>query len=243
MGGTEADTAVVARRGSTSWHLEVTGRPSHSSQIFTDAVGDGALFEAARILDGFRRELAGERYLTFNPGLAVGGTEAAVEPSGERGNAFGKSNVVAGKAVVVGDLRTISPEQLANAKQRMQAITARHLPHTDATLEVSDSYPPMPPSEGNLRLLALLDQTSRDLGHGPVTAVDPSDAGAADVAFTAGRVEMALDGLGLLGAGEHTVEETADLGTLRIQTRRAAVLLDRLANGWANGLADELSIP
>ena len=230
-GDNRVDTAVVARRGSTSWRLEVAGRPAHSSQIFRDEVGAGAIFEAARILDRFRSELAGERHLTFNPGAIVGGTEASFDAGPARGEAFGKNNVVAERAIVTGDLRTISPEQLARAKRRMQAAAADSLPHTSATLTFDDSYPPMPPSEGNLRLLAMLDRVSRDLGHGPVTAVDPSDAGAADVAFTAGRVEMAIDGLGLLGRDEHTVEETADLATLRVQTARAALLLNRLAGG------------
>src|ERR1017187_7942871 len=41
--------AVVARRGTTSWLLSVTGTPAHSSQIFSEPVGAGAVFEAARI--------------------------------------------------------------------------------------------------------------------------------------------------------------------------------------------------
>jgi glutamate carboxypeptidase len=40
---------------------------------------------------------------------------------------------------------------------------------------------------------------------------------------------MILDGVGLMGDGGHTVNETADLRTLPSQTRRAALLLYRLA--------------
>jgi glutamate carboxypeptidase len=39
---------------------------------------------------------------------------------------------------------------------------------------------------------------------------------------------MALDGLGLMGEGGHTEQETADLSTLASQTKRAAVLMYRL---------------
>jgi len=39
---------------------------------------------------------------------------------------------------------------------------------------------------------------------------------------------MALDGIGLMGSGGHTVDEVADLGTLDSQTARAAVLMYRL---------------
>ena len=86
----------------------------------------------------------------------------------------------------------------------------------------------MSPTEGNKRLLTLYDAVSRDLGFGPVTAVNPRRAGAADVSFAADHVEMAIDGLGLLGGGSHTPEEFADLRTLQIQAQRLGVLLYRL---------------
>ncbi|HET6628186.1 MAG TPA: M20/M25/M40 family metallo-hydrolase [Woeseiaceae bacterium] len=221
-------TAVIARRGYTGWQLVVAGTPAHSSQIFTGDIGDGAAFEMARILDGFRRELSGERYLTFNPGVVLAGTRVDYDDEHSSGEAFGKANVIAGRAVASGDLRTLTPEQLASAKSRMQDIVSRHLPGTSAEIEFADGYPPLAPTDGNRRLLSLYDQASRDLGFGPVTAVDPSDAGAADISFTAGRVVMALDGIGLMGSGGHTVEETADLATLPSQTKRAALLMYRL---------------
>jgi glutamate carboxypeptidase len=39
---------------------------------------------------------------------------------------------------------------------------------------------------------------------------------------------MAIDGIGLLGHGNHTADEVADLRTLPIQSQRLAVLLLRL---------------
>ncbi|MGH8168755.1 MAG: M20/M25/M40 family metallo-hydrolase, partial [Woeseiaceae bacterium] len=104
----------------------------------------------------------------------------------------------------------------------------KHLPGTSADIEFTDGYPPLAPTDGNRRLLSLYDQASRDLGLGGVSAVDPSAAGAADISFTAGRVTMALDGIGLMGEGGHTVQETADLATLPSQTKRAALLMYRL---------------
>lgn len=227
-GAADYRTAVTARRGSTSWDLRVTGRAAHSSQIFREDVGAGAIFEAARILQRFHAELSAVPYLTFNPGVILGGTEVAYDAAQARGSAFGKNNVVAEHVVVSGDLRTLSAEQLAEARTRMLAIAAEHLPHTAAELTFTDSYPPFAPSEGNGRLLAMFDQVSRDLGFGPVVAVDPRAAGAADISFTAGLVEMALDGLGTGGADDHTARETIDLRTLSIQAKRVAVLLHRL---------------
>jgi glutamate carboxypeptidase len=221
-------TAVIARRGTTGWTLRVKGQPAHSSQIFRPDIGSGAIFEAARILNAFREKMAGEPHLTFNPGTIVGGTAVEFDGVQARGTAFGKTNVIAEHVVVAGDLRTLSPEQLAKAKKSMESIAAASVPHASATLTFDEGYPPMAPTDGNRKLLAMYDQASRDVGAGPVTAVDPDRAGAADVSFVAGEVKMILDGVGLMGRDDHTVKETADLSTLPSQTKRAAVLLHRL---------------
>ena len=105
------------------------------------------------------------------------------------------------------------------------------MPHTAGTLTFDDGYPPMAPTEGNARLLDLYSRGSQSLGFGPVLAVNPDRAGAADVSFVAGRAEMVLDGIGLMGRDGHTPQETADLTTLPSQTKRAALLLLRLARG------------
>ncbi len=224
-------TAVIARRGSVDWHLEVTGTPAHSSQIFQPEVGAGAIFEAARILDGFYRRLSTVADLTLSPGLVLAGTDVSFDSETSRGTAFGKSNVVAGRAVAAGDLRTLSPAQLTDAQTTMKALVANGLPGTTARLTFGEGYPPMAPTVGNRRLLELLDRTSRDLDLGAVSAVDPRNAGAADVSFVAAEVPMVLDGLGLMGSGGHTVEETADLSTFPTQTAKAALLLYRIAQG------------
>jgi glutamate carboxypeptidase len=223
--------AVISRRGAGGWTLTVTGVPAHSSQIFKPEVGAGAVYETARILNGFYERLSKEPYLTFNPGVALGGTQVTVDTTGTVGSANGKSNVVAEHMTVTGDLRTLSPEQLAKAKQTMTEIVRQHLPRTDAAITFDDGYPPMAPTDGNRRLLALYDQVSRDLGFWPVGPVDPSKAGAADVSFVAHVVPMAIDGVGLSGHDDHTVKETADLRMLPVQTKRAAVLLWRLSQG------------
>ena len=224
----DPSTAVTARRSSGRWQIKVTAKSSHSSQIFTDEVGAGAIYELSRILSGFYTELRGEEYLTFNPGLAIGSTQVEFNPEPLQAKASGKDNIVAPVAVASGDLRAITPQQIRQTQERMKKIVAAHLPQTSAEISFADSYPPMAPTEGNKRLLGLYDTVSRDLGFGPVTAVDPRRAGAADVSFAADHVEMAIDGLGLLGGDSHTPTEFADLRTLQIQAQRLAVLLYRL---------------
>jgi glutamate carboxypeptidase len=228
-GAGDPKTAVVSRRGAGSWNLVVTGTPAHSSQIFKPEVGAGAVYESSRILNEFYTKLRGEAYLTFNPGLALGGTAVKTDSTGIGGLASGKRNVVAEHMTVAGDLRTLSPAQLAKAKRTMEQIVATHLPKTSAEITFDDGYPPMAPSMGNKRLLGMYDRASRDLGTGPVVAVDPSRAGAADVSFVARYVPMIIDGIGLSGHDDHTEKETADLRGLRSQTKRAALVMYRLS--------------
>ena len=221
--------AVTARRGTSSWKLEVKAKTGHSSQIFRSDVGYGANYELARILDGFRRKLAGEAHLTFNPSLVLGGTAADIDEVLSKGSASGKTNVIAERAVAIGDLRTLSKEQLAKARETMQAVVAESpLGQTTATLTFDDGYPSLAPSAGNEGMLVEYDRASRDVGAGAVAAVSPDRAGAADVSFISGIVPNIIDGIGLMGTDDHSPNETADLTTLPSQTKRAALLLYRL---------------
>lgn len=228
-GDSNPKTAVIARRGSIDWILKTTGTRAHSSQVFQPEFGDGAIYEAARILNRFRSELKDLENLTFNPGVIVGGTDVTYDENNNRGTAFGKDNVISSNVTVSGDIRAMSPEQLEVAKQHMQEIVADNLTMTGATLTIGDGYPPMAPSDGNYRLLEMYNQASFDLGFGPVEAVNPRNAGAADISWVAEHVEMAMDGVGLMGAGGHTLDEVADLRTLPIQAKRAALLMYRLS--------------
>jgi glutamate carboxypeptidase len=220
-------TATIGRRGINSWTLETTGVTGHSGGIFDAEHGSGAVYEAARILAAFQAELGSEKYLTINPSVIVGGTKATLEDY--RGTAEGKTNVISPVAVARGDIRYISLEQERKAVERMQAIVARHLPLAGATLRFDDgAYPPMAPTPGNEALLQVLDGASRDLGLGPVPALDPGERGAGDIGFIA-HLLPGLDGLGSGGGGNsHAPGEYTDLSTLTPMSQRAAVLIYRL---------------
>jgi len=224
----DQDWATIARRSSSSWILEVEGKQAHSSGIFRDDVGAGAIFEAARILNGFYEEVRGEEYLTFNAGTIQGGTDVEYDDQQNRGSTFGKTNVVPRKAIVHGGLRTISLDQLARAKEKMQAVVAQSHPHTSATIRFRDSYPPMTPTKGNERLQIALSDVNEALGRGPMPALDPSLRGAADISFVAPYTD-GLAGLGAVGKGGHTPNESLDLSTMPLAIKRAAILMYRLS--------------
>ena len=228
--GHEPGAAVVGRRGFSAWRLRVTGEQGHSSNIFGDTLGSGAVFEAARILSAFHAHLR-EPGVTFNPSVIVGGTDVALDAGTATGHATGKTNVVAREVVVDGDLRFLTRDQLERTRARMRAIVeSGPLPRTAATLTFSDGMPSMEPTAANLALLRAYDACSRDLGHGPVTAHDPARRGAGDIAFVSGRLP-ALDGLGAVGTGEHAPGEHIALEALPVQVERAALLMYRLVTG------------
>jgi glutamate carboxypeptidase len=222
------NTGTIARRSSSSWMLTTTGIQGHSSQIFKDELGYGAIFEAARIVNAFREELVGEEYLSFNPGTIVGGTDIAYDPVTARGTTFGKTNVVSQAATVHGGIRTISTEQLDKAITMMKDIASQNLPGTTAKIEFKTSYPPMAPTKQNYVLLDKLESVNVDLGYGKLEPLDPGKRGAADISFVAPHVDASLAGMGPDGFGEHSEKEGLDLTSFPKTTTRAAILIYRL---------------
>ena len=222
------NTGTIARRSSSSWMLTTTGIQGHSSQIFKDELGYGAIFEAARIVNAFREELVGEEYLSFNPGTIVGGTDIAYDPVTARGTTFGKTNVVSQAATVHGGIRTISTEQLDKAITMMKDIASQNLPGTTAKIEFKTSYPPMAPTKQNYALLDKLESVNVDLGYGKLEPLDPGKRGAADISFVAPHVDASLAGMGPDGFGEHSEKEGLDLTSFPKTTTRAAILIYRL---------------
>ncbi|HEY5666197.1 MAG TPA: M20/M25/M40 family metallo-hydrolase [Gammaproteobacteria bacterium] len=224
----DTDWATVARRGASGWRLEVSGRQAHSSQVFSAEVGAGAIFEAARILNAFYERVRGEEFLTFNAGAILGGTTVDYDYELNRGTAFGKTNVVPNTVVVHGGIRTISPEQLERAQEAMLSVVATSLPHTTAELTFDEGYPAMAPTEGNMALQAMFSDINEALGRGPMPALDPLKRGAADISFVAPYAD-ALAGLGGIGKGGHSPNESFEVDSMPLAVKRAAILMYRLS--------------
>ena len=221
--------ATVARRGWSSWLLRVDAKAAHTQGIFSEASGYGAIYEAARILNGFREAMAGEKYLTFSAGVIVGGTAVTYDTTLVSGTASGKLNIIPKSATVQGDLRFLTLDQLEKARARMREIASKNLPGSSAQITFAGESPPMPPTPGNYALLATLDSVTRALGYGPTEALDPGLRGAGDISFV-GQYADALDGLGVVGRSAHTPDETLSLKSIPKATIRAAVLINRLAH-------------
>lgn len=221
------DWGSIARRSAGSWTVSATGTSAHSSGVFSNQAGYGAIYELARILDQFRRELP-ETNLTYNVGLIAGGQTAKLDAGQVRAEATGKTNIIAPTAIARGDLRALSNDQIARTQAKMRVIVDQHLPGTGATLSFDDGYPAMAPTAGNTALLAKLNAVNADLGLKAMPPLDPLKRGAGDISFVAGDVD-GLVGLGTDSDGDHTPRETVDLASIKRQAKRAAILMTRLS--------------
>ncbi len=219
------DAATIGRRASGGWHLSVTARTGHSAGVF-GRDGFGAVYEAARVVNAFREQLI-EPDLTFNAATLVAGTSAQWDDAESQGKAFGKSNVIPRDAQVRGDLRYLTAEQGARARERMQAIVEQSLPGTRSRISFHEAYPPMAPTPGNLKVLEAYSRASADAGLGPVVAFPPGQRGAGDVQFVAPLIDS-LDGLGAAGGGAHTPDEWLEIASIERGAIRAALLIYRL---------------
>lgn len=228
---TMPNTATTARRGITNWMISTEGNEAHSSEIFQKKAGFGAINELVRILDTMRAQLSSEQYLSFSPGLILGGTAVNYDKNNSQGTAFGKGNVIAKSAMAKGDLRFLTAEQKNNAKKKIAVIVDSHLPRTTASIAFQDAIPAMPPTAANLKLLKKYSQASNKLGYGNVEPLDPGCRGAGDISHIASLVSASLAGLGPVGTGAHSEKETLDIQSLPIQTQRAALLIYWLTHG------------
>ncbi len=213
--------------------LKVTGQQGHSSGVFRS--GYGAIYEAARILDEFRRELASETNLTFNPGTIVGGSDVMYDSLTQRGTTASKTNIIAPVTWVQGDLRAMNPEQVIRAQTKMQEIVARHLLGTAAEISFGAGYPPMAVTPGGEKLLGFYSDVSNALGYGRLSASDPARRGAGDLSFVAPFID-GIEGLGALGNGAHSPTESVSLPALTMQTERATLMLYRLSKESADAV-------
>ncbi len=221
------DMASIARRSSTEWKVTVTAKSGHSSGVFSDAVGFGAAYELARIVDAFREE-AREPNATFNVGYMAAGTTATANEADTAATATGKTNIIPAQAIARGDLRTLSNGQTDSIRAKMKAIVDKPLAGATASIEFGEGYPAMAPSEASRALLGKLNEVNRDLGLEPMAELDPLKRGAGDIGFV-GDLLPGLIGFGAAGEGSHAPGETMEVNSLDRQTKRAALFMSRMA--------------
>ena len=227
-GANGMNSVATGRRGASGWRLDVTGKTGHSSGVFTPSAGYGAIYEAARIINQFRETLSTEKYLTFNPGIIIGGSDITYNEATSKGAAIAKTNIISPAVTVTGDLRFLTEDQKDRARAKMKEIVGQNLAQTSAKISFMDGIPSMAPTEGNNQVLGVINSISMDMGVGATVAGDPGSRGAGDISYVAAYVDC-IDGLGASGRGAHAPGETIHLNDLPFLIKRAALTIYRLS--------------
>lgn len=199
---------VTSRKGVGRATLTVTGRPAHAG--IDHARGRNAIVEMARHVVALAKLTDYALGTTVNVGTIEGGTGA---------------NVVAAECTVRLDFRVAN---MAEADRMLAALRGLNPTSADFTLDVDVQLtrPPYEKSDATARLLQVAQQQARAAGFELLDV--PQTGGASDGNFTAALGVPTLDGLGVDGAGAHTLHEyflaSSVLPRLNFWTRLLAAL-------------------
>lgn len=192
--GVPPDGVVVARKGSATISIEVTGRAAHSG--LEPEKGRNAVLEAAH------------QALQLGA-LANKDLETTVNVTRiEGGNAV---NVIPEHAVVKADVRAYTTAEMDRVELALKKLaTATIVPDIQVTATLTRNFPPWPRAPATDALLARARTLYSEIGG---TLESTSVGSSADVAFAAETGIPAIDGLGLLGSGAHGPDDQVDLST------------------------------
>jgi glutamate carboxypeptidase len=205
----DMEGASPVRLGFNGWTLRLHG--GARSDVKTGPTTHPTFPDASRIVQALRMEFEFDEHVRVYP------IQAIILPS-----ANDRTDLV-----VRGGMRFASPEELVQAQARIRQVTKRAAQRAKWELSFETPYPGMPPRAENFALLATLDSISRALGGTGVIAGDPHKRGGGDISFVS-HLLPGLDGLGPSGRAAHSPDETVNLNSLAIATKRAAVLIYRL---------------
>ena len=176
---------VTARKGSARVSITAHGKPAHSGMRHAD--GESAILEIARQIIDVEAMTDYDRGLTLNAGIVAGGSA---------------TNVVPDHCRVDVDIRMTEPEDAAEVLSRIEASK----PYNPAIrLEISGGLN-RPPYRKSNAITALYEHARTLAGEIGFELGDVFTGGGSDGNFTA-AIAPTLDGLGVDGAGAHTLEE------------------------------------
>ena len=161
------------------------GKPAHSGMRHQD--GESAILEIARQIIDIEAMTDYEAGLTVNVGLIYGGSGA---------------NVVPEHSEAAIDIRMVRPEDGEAAVARIKAAKPYN---PNVTLEITGGMN-RPPFQKSNAIAALFEHARGLASEIGFELEDTFTGGGSDGNFTAANVAT-LDGLGVDGAGAHTLEE------------------------------------
>jgi glutamate carboxypeptidase len=205
--GKTGNGVVTGRYAIARYNLEAEGRPSHAGATLKE--GRSAINAMARQLLAI--EAMTDDDCTFSVGVIEGGRWVNCVPTICRAEALSMAKRQA---------------DLDRGVERMLALSVRNPDGTRFTVTRGVTRPVWEPDEATMKVYGVAQGVARDLGfdlpHG-------SSGGGSDANFTGAAGIPSLDGLGLLGAGYHTLEEHIEVDSLAQRARLIAGLLHRLS--------------
>jgi glutamate carboxypeptidase len=177
-----------ARKGGGRAHLYVTGREAHSGTEFER--GASATLALARKIEALHALNGCWPGVTVNVGVIRGGSAY---------------NTVAGHAYADIDLRLDRQQDIASLEEACRAIAARtDVPHTSARLQGGIVAPPMERTPAIAFLVELAQAEAASLGF---RLTEHTSGGTSDASYVAAQGTPVLDGLGPIGAQDHSPDE------------------------------------
>ncbi len=186
---------VTGRKGSMSLRLTVEGKAGHAAFAGRD--------KASAILELAHKTIALENLNDPEKGISanVGTIEGGIGP-----------NTVADLAKAALDFRYINAGDDKILKTKIDAIVSgRTIPGTLSSLGIATSRPAMPQNHGNIALFQKIKTLARELG----IEVSPElRQGVSDANIIAREGIPVIDGLGPIGAKDHSEDEYIEKSSL-----------------------------
>jgi len=186
---------VTGRKGSMSLRLTVEGKAGHAAFAGRD--------KASAILELAHKTIALESLNNPEKGISanVGTIEGGMGP-----------NTVAALAKAAIDFRYLDAGDDEILKTRIDAIVSgRTIPGTNASIRIASSRPAMPQNDANMGLFQKIKALADELGVG----VSPElRQGVSDANIIAREGIPVIDGLGPIGAKDHSEDEYIEKSSL-----------------------------
>jgi glutamate carboxypeptidase len=186
-GGLDGEV-VTGRKGNLMTELHVEGKAGHAA--FADQGKSSAILEMAHKIIHFESLNDAESGITVN----VGKVEGGIGP-----------NTVAEFCTAQLDFRYVNPGDIKQLESRIMDITATTVVNgTRSSIDFISGRPPMQQSQPNRHLYALAEAAAKQLD---MPIKEQFRFGGSDANFIADLGVPVLDGLGPIGAKDHSDEE------------------------------------
>jgi glutamate carboxypeptidase len=214
-GGLE-NQIVTGRKGNLTIELHVEGKAGHAA--FASQDKPSAILEMAHKIIEFESLNDFDKGITINVGKIDGGIGANTIPE------FSNAQV---------DFRFVDPSDLRNLEERVSEIAGKTVVQgTRCRVDFISGRPPMQQSPGNRKLFEITAGIANRMGY-PVK--EEFRFGVSDANFIADLNVPVLDGLGPIGARDHSRDEYMIKDSLR---QRTLLLTCSIIECWRNTESD-----